>query len=117
VKNDIHSDPLPDAIVQEFWRQAVNDVCLRLIEGSRASGVSLSAQECKTLLAAVRPKPKRSRGHPAVNWESQYRIALTCITYQWHGHLLTTEAVAATAKHLKISPNTVWNALKVFRSK
>jgi hypothetical protein len=116
MKNDIHP-ALRAALEKELREQVVNDLLLRLIEGSRRSGVSLSEQDCKILLAELRPKPKPARGRPSADWDRQYNIAMTCISYQWCG-LTTRAAVAATAEQLKISPSTVWNARKLFdRSK
>jgi hypothetical protein len=117
MKENVRHDPLPDALEQELIQEVVDDLLRRLIAGSGASGVSLSAQECKVLLAELRPKPKPSRGRPPVDWDQQCELVMTCMGYRWRG-LSARAAVTATAKAHGVSPSTVWKARKLFdRSK
>ena len=107
---------LDDAIAAEQHRERVMDLIAELIKGSDGPGVSLSARACATLLLELRPKAKRERGRPPVDIDRMLAIAMHCAGREWHA-VSVREAVSDTAKVLRVSPRTVWQARKLFAAK
>jgi hypothetical protein len=105
--------PPHPAIIEELHQQVVDALLRRLIKGAKGPGVSLSAQECKTLLAALRPPQPKGRGRPPADWGKQYEIAMFCISEQWRGKSVRA-AVGATHRALGVSRGSVWKARKLF---
>jgi hypothetical protein len=107
---------IPDWIDEEELQRDVEFALKqRLIEGSRKAGVKLTAQECRALLAILRPS-RRAPGRPRADYVRTNNIAMYSIGCEWRG-ASATKAVEATAKKFKLSHSTVWAARKLFDSK
>jgi hypothetical protein len=92
-------------------QQALSRVMARLEKAVHKSVLRLSANDCALLLETLREKPKRGRPH--VSWEKTMEIALWSVAHEANGCSIR-KAVEATARELKVSENTVWNARRAF---
>ena len=73
-----NTPPLMWEALRREHQQVVAALLQRLIKGTQGPGAVLSAQDCKALLAALRPPPKKGRGRPPADWQQQYDIAMCC---------------------------------------
>jgi len=104
---------IDDHIDWEYTVEILEDVEARLRAGARGSGVTLTADECKKLLAAgIKPLP-RPKGRPPIadDWLQKLTIAKACLAREDRGESVKS-AVAATAKAFKVSTSAVYAARK-----
>jgi hypothetical protein len=98
-----------EAICEEHKQEFISELVGRIKQGSRKSGVRLTASERWVIVQMLQPKPKRLRGRPAADWDQICEIARYCCVREWRSETIE-DAVAETAKAFQVSPATVWKA-------
>jgi hypothetical protein len=106
-----------DEVLAEHEDDVLSELAGRLIAGGRATGLALSANECRILaeLVVKRPPRKRAVGRPR-DPDRKLDMLLECSHHEYNGASVEA-AVAATAKKFGVSRATVFTARKQIESK
>jgi hypothetical protein len=89
--------------------KALDDLAALLLEGSRGSGLRLTANECARFAAALKPKRGRPPDGPFMKFAREtkgHEIGHACVERERAG-MSVKEAMKATAEEYRVSTSTV----------